>query len=534
MPGSGAILGIKALKLAPFASRYSVSGMVCAVDHLAAGAGIAMMRAGGSSADAAVAASAVLAVTNQHMCGMGGDLFAVVHSDGLPPVALNASGRAGSGADPDALRSEGHAVMPLTSDIRSVPVPGCVDGWLELHGRFGRLALAQVLEPARLYAAEGFAAAPGLVEAVGRVAGLPGADDFRGALMPGAIIRRPGVARVLSAIAQQGRAGFYCGEFGEGLFSLGKGEYTAEDLETPCSDWVAPLSVDAFGARIWTAPPNSQGYITLAGAWIADGLDLPRDTRDPLWAHLTIEAARQAAFDRDDVLHEQADGDWLVSPQRLAARRGAISRDKVAPARGNYARGDTVYLCAIDEDRLAVSLIQSNASEFGALLAERNTGIFLQNRGAGFSLQIGHPAEYRPRRRPPHTLSPTLVTSRDNRLRAALGTMGGDAQPQILLQLLGRILRSKEAVGDAVAAARWVLSSAQKGGGVDTAPLEHVELEPMTPTSWTGQLQARGHLVATSRSHGQQFGHAQVIACLDGCLEGASDPRSLSGAAAGY
>src|SRR5881397_3098675 len=135
--------------------------MVCAVDHLAAQAGVAMLRAGGTAADAAVAASAVLAVTTQHMCGMGGDLFALVHTGtGGPVECLNASGRAGSGADPERMRAAGHTVMPLRGAIESVPVPGCVDGWEALHERFGRLALAEVLEPARALAADGFPASP--------------------------------------------------------------------------------------------------------------------------------------------------------------------------------------------------------------------------------------------------------------------------------------------------------------------------------------------------------------------------------------
>src|SRR5437660_8658675 len=124
------------MRLAPFFTRYAGNGMVCAVDHLAAQAGLGMLRAGGSAADAAVAASAVLAVTSQHMCGMGGDLFALVHAAHGPPAALNASGRAGSGADPDRARAEGLTMLPLRGDIRSVPVPGCVDGWLILHQRF--------------------------------------------------------------------------------------------------------------------------------------------------------------------------------------------------------------------------------------------------------------------------------------------------------------------------------------------------------------------------------------------------------------
>src|SRR3954465_4956532 len=139
---------------------HAPGGMVCSVDHLASSAGVAMLRAGGSAADAAIATSAVLAVTTQHMCGMGGDLFALVHHRRGAPEPLNSSGRAGSGADPDRLRAEGHTEMPFRGDIRSVPVPGCVDGWLALHERHGRLPLADVLGPARDYAAGGFAASP--------------------------------------------------------------------------------------------------------------------------------------------------------------------------------------------------------------------------------------------------------------------------------------------------------------------------------------------------------------------------------------
>src|SRR5438445_5836474 len=293
------------MRLAPFFTRYAGNGMVCAVDHLAAQAGLGMLRAGGSAADAAVATSAVLAVTTQHLCGMGGDLFALVHSPGgTEPVALNASGRSGSGADPDRLRAEGHTEMPLFGDIRAVPVPGCVDGWLALHERFGRLPLADVLAPARDYAANGFPASPFLAAVASRVAELPGGDAFRAATHPGAVVRRSGVARALDAIVDSGRDGFYGGEFGKGLIDVGNGEYDAGDLASVNADWVTPISVDAWGHRVWTIPPNSQGYLTLASAWIAAGLPLPQDADDPLWAHLLVEAARLASYDRDDVLHE--------------------------------------------------------------------------------------------------------------------------------------------------------------------------------------------------------------------------------------
>lgn len=509
--------------------------MVCAVDHLASQAGLWMLRQGGNAVDAAVSASAVLAVTTQHMCGMGGDLFALVHERGMSaPAVLNASGRSGSGADAERLRTEGHGAMPVNGDIRSVPIPGCVDGWLALHGRFGRLPLGDVLAPAIEYAEDGFPASPLLAAVSFVVADLPGGADFRCISQAGQKVSRPGVARSLRAVVADGREGFYGGEFGEGLLALGQGEYEPGDLSQPLADWVDALGLDVWGRRLWTVPPNSQGYLTLAASWIASGLPLPNDPDDPMWAHLTIEAARQASYDRNDVLHEGADGRALLDPARLASRRDAISIERAGDLGGSHAPGGTIFLCAVDADRMGVSLIQSNASGFGANIAEPSTGIFLQNRGIGFSLEPGHPAEYGPGRRPPHTLSPALVTAGGGDLEMVIGTMGGDAQPQVLLQLLCRVLHGNEAVGDAVAAPRWVLESIDEASGFRTwSNRGHVRvaLEPTAPPAWAEGLRHRGHEIRIT--HGN-YGHAHAIACRADHLEGASDPRALAGEAAGY
>src|SRR4051794_32889934 len=267
--------------------------MVASVDHLASAAGVGMLQRGGPAADAAVAASAVLAATAPHLCGMGGDLFALVHDGGDDgPAALNASGRAGSGADPIQLRLEGHDVMPFAGDLRAAPVPGCVDGWLALHGRFGRLPLATVLEPAIVYAASGFPASPLLSGMAAQLRGVPGAEDLTGDghLRHGDLVRRPGVALSLEAIVAEGRAGFYQGVFGEGLIEIGAGEYTAADLATPLADWVAALHVRVWDHDVWTIPPNSQGYLTLLGSAIAEELPLPDSPDDGLWPHLLVEA----------------------------------------------------------------------------------------------------------------------------------------------------------------------------------------------------------------------------------------------------
>lgn len=525
--------------LQPVPARYATRGMVCAVDHLGAGAGVEILRRGGTAADAAVATSAVLAVTTQHMCGLGGDLWAVVHpGPGRDVVALNASGRVGSGADADRLRAEGHREIPAFGHPAAVTVPGCADGWLALHARFGRLPIGEVLAAARSYAIEGFPASPGLVAAFGRVAHLTEAEDFRveGGLCPGAVVRRAGVARALDAIATGERSAFYRGEFGEGFLAVTAGLHTPGDLDRPQADWVAPVGADAWGHRIWTAPPNSQGYLTAAAAWIAGGLDLP-DPGDPRWAHLLIEAARQAAHDRLLVLHEGADPAELLDGDRLRSRRDAIDEEKAsllgAPARS----GDTIALCAVDADRMGVSLVQSNASGWGSGIVVPGSRIFLHNRGQGFSLEPGHPAEYGPGRRPPHTLCPTLVTRPDGALRAVLGTMGGDAQPQILLQLLARLLLADEDPGSAVAAGRFALGAPGPSDGFDTwraAGRVRVYLEGHAPPGWAAGLRRRGHDVAVDPAWDDSFGHAHVIDAGGAALAGGSDPRATSGAVEGW
>ena len=533
----------------PLTTHYAPTGMVCSVDHLASSAGVAVLRAGGSAADAAIATSAVLAVTTPNMCGMGGDLFALVHREVGPPMALNASGRAGSGADADRLLADGHSVMPFTDDIHSVPVPGCVDGWLALHERFGRIALADVLTPAIGYARDGFPVSAFLAAMLPLVLGRPGADDFTDAggrrLRAGDRCRRPGLARAMAAVIVDGRDGFYGGEFGDGLLAIGGGEYTTADLAESQADWVDALGRRVWGADVWTMPPNSQGYLTLAAALIAEGLDLPADPDDPLWAHLLTESARQAGADRPDRLHEGADADALLAtsgPTGLDARRDRIDADRTSDLRPPTTDGGTIHLCAVDGDRMGVSLIQSNASGFGSLLFEPSTGINLHNRGIGFSVEPGHPARYGPGRRPPHTLSPALVTRPDGSLRAVLGSMGGDAQPQIVLQLLARLLQAGQTPAQAVQSPRFVLANHGGSHGFDTwtgpGPVG-VDVEADAPPGWRPGLEARGQSVREVPSSNHGMGHAHLIEVGPttvgaAALGAASDRRAGAGAAIGY
>lgn len=503
------------MTLAPYGTRYGAEAIVCTVDQLAAQAGIEALRAGGSAVDAAVAASAVLAVTQQHQCGLGGDLLALVHRPGdAAPLALNASGRAGSGADPQRLRLAGAAQMPVTGDPACAPVPGCVDGWLALHERFGRLALADVLAAAIGHARNGFAASEALAEAAVALEGVDGADDFTasGPLAAGQVVRRPGVARALEAIVRSGRRGFYEGEFGEALLELGGGEYTSADLESGQADWVSPLAVEAFGRRLWSLPPNSQGYLLLRAAAIASGLSLPApDSSD--WAHLLIACSREAASDRDLTWHESADGEALIAPERVAAMRARVASNAGTGAlAASPVPGGTVSLCVVDRDRLAVSMLQSNFLSWGSMLFVPGFGVPLHDRGSCFSLAPGHPAEYGPGRRPPHTLAPALVTGASGSvLEAALATRGGHIQPQILLQLLARVYGAGETPGQAMAAGRWADSA------------DGVLVEGHAPEAW---LAPGGFSARRTPPYDDVFGHAQLVVVRDDGLWGASDPRS--------
>lgn len=509
--------------------------MVASADQLATQAGMAALAAGGTAVDAAIATNAAIAVTGPHLCGMGGDLFALVHQHGHVH-ALDASGRAGSGADAARLRAEGHHTMPFRHDVRTVTVPGCVDGWCALHERFGRLPLAQVLAPAIRLAEHGFPASPLLVGSLALV------DDrarehlhelAAQARRPGDLVRRPGVARALRSIATEGRDAFYLGEFGDGLLQLGDGWFTPDDLAVPRPGWVSPLSRPLYGHVVHTMPPSSQGYLVLGAAALAEQLGVPADPDDPAWAHLLVEAAKAAGRDRPAVLHDRADGGALV--EQIARRTAEIDQTRAAVVAAPQRSGDTTYLCAVDADRTGVSLIQSNASGFGSWLVEPSTGINLHNRGLGFSLEAGHPAELAPGRRPPHTLCPTLVTNTDGSLRAVVGTMGGDAQPQILLQLLTRLFHHGQSPAAAVHAGRWVLHGPTTG--FDTWTGEggpYVVLEGHVPESWRGHLGGLGHRLAATPSWSSDVGHAHAIVVGDdGVLVGAADPRARVGSVAG-
>ena len=508
--------------------------MVASADGLATQAGLSILAQGGNAVDAAIATNAAIAVTGPHLCGMGGDLFALVHHQGRVEC-LNASGRSGGGASAAALQAEGHSVMPFRHDVRTVTVPGCVDGWAALHERFGTLPMAALLAPAIALAHDGFPASPLLVGSLTRLdpQGREALHELaEQAHRPNDRVRRPGTAAALRAIADGGRAAFYEGDFGRGLLQLGDGWFTEADLARSQADWVTPLQATAWGVDLFTVPPNSQGYLTLGAAALAGNLELPADTGDEWWAHLLIEAAKVAGFDRPAVLHAAADGDSLLAA--IAGRAHLLDHDRAAdwPMQSNP--GDTTYLCTADQHGMGVSLIQSNASGFGSWLVEPTTQINLHNRGLGFSLADGSPALLAPSTRPPHTLSPALAM-RDGQLAAVFGTMGGDAQPQILLQLAARLFHQHQSPAVAMHAGRWALTGPVTGFDTWTAPTGPiVEIEGNAPSHWAAELADRGHRTSVLAPFDSAFGHAQIIMRDgNGFWAGATDPRARVGSVAG-
>ena len=515
-------------------TRFATDGAVAAANHLASSAGAGIMQRGGNAVDAVIAAGAVMAVVAPEACGLGGDLWAVIARTGEVPVALNASGRSGSGADPERLRAEGRREMPFQHDVRAVTVPGFVDGLIGLHARFATRELDELLAPAHRLAETGFPVSSSLADR-----SLALTADQREAMFGqrdgprvGRRLRLPRLADVLSTVAGSGRAGFYTGSVGRALVELGAGEFSEEDMSAVNADWVEPIEIRAFGSRLWTAPPNSQGYLALASAWIADQVGVPEDPDDERWAFVLVEAARLAAFDRIDALHEHADGRGLLAPERLGPRASAVGAHASEGLADVYRGGGTTCICAVDRDRTGVSLIISNGAGFGSHLTLADHQIFLHNRGLGFSLAPGHPAEYGPRRRPPHTLTALAVTDDDFTFEAVLGTMGGDAQPQIVLQLLARVLAGGESTEAAMEAPRWMLTrdDASPFGVWNREGLPTVAIERSAPAGWASGLRRRGYDVAEMPAGDPGFGHAQLIrATSDGLLSAASDSRAPAG-----
>lgn len=503
--------------------------------HMASQAGIDIMAKGGNAVDASIAINAVLGVVAPDTCGPGGDLFALVHKPGMvAPRTLNASGRAGSGISAHDLRDMGHGEIPLQSRW-SITVPGCVDGWHSLSEELGNLTVAECLAPAIDIARTGFPVSVELAEALVRIQDLIADQASAAPLYPngepaasGSSITRERLAETLEAVASGGRHAFFEGDVARGIVEASGGAITPDDLAVNQAEWIVPASIDIFGRTAWTIPPNSQGYLTLATLWIFEHLDAPTDPGDPLYQHLLIESYRSVAWERAQYVSDPATApltsEELLNPNRLAQIAATVSADSAGRwPRPRRAPSGTAFMAASDTEGMAVSFIQSNYWGIGSGLSAGGTGVFLQNRGAGFNLIQGHPNEYTPGRRPMHTLAPTLWT-RDGSLELVLGTRGGDQQPQYLAQFGAHHFHAGLCTDDSQLLPRWSMN--QPEPGTDSS----LTVEPRFSTPTVAGLHERGHSVSDGPAWNAGFGPISAInVARDN--KASADPRVSTSAA---
>ena len=520
-------------------------GAVAAPHHAAAQAGLSMLQRGGSATDAAIAANAVLAVVYPHMAGLGGDLFALVWDASARELfGLNASGRSGAAATIDWFKSRGHDSIPSRGPLACVTVPGAVDGWWQLHQRSGRLAWDALLEPAIELATEGFAVPESLAAwSIPNAQVLDADPTARATFSPngrplqmGERLAAPALGRTLQQVARGGPDVFYRGEIAEKIcayLQASGGLLTPDDFAANASTPVSPITAPYRGHTAAQLPPNTQGFAALEILGILDGLDIPAlGDSTAAYVHTLAEAARLAFEDRDRYL---TDPDFLDIPldQLLSPVRAAELRARLDPARKGSPEaaptgGGTCYLCAVDRDGNAVSLIQSVFFDFGSGMVAGDTGLLMQNRGSFFSLDPAHPNRLEPRKRTFHTLIPAMLLAGDEPA-LIYGTMGGEGQPQTQAALVTRVLDFGHDVQRAVDAPRWLYG---RTWGTQSAALS---LEASFGPEVAERLAAMGHDVRVVPTWSDTMGHAQAIQ-IDrqrGVYWAAADPRG-DGAAAGW
>lgn len=541
---------------------WAPRGMVATSHPLAAQAGLEILRAGGTAADAAVAVSAVLGVVEPMSTGIGGDLFALYWDAQSKQVsALNASGRAAAAASLEELHRLGYREMPLYSG-HAVSVPGTVAGWNDLLARHGRMSLADVLQPAIRYAEGGFPVSELIAIAwasqVAKLLRTPGWNGneadmsqpsghellIRGrAPRAGELMRLPTLAETLHGIAAEGPDYIYRGEFAHRLSAHVRrygGWITPEDLAAHTNTWETPITGTYRDVTLYECPPNGQGLAAILALNLANGFDL--DTiGEADRVHILVECMRLAfadvqqwVCDPDQVEIPLAD---LCSPAYADRRRSRIDRWHAAQhvPYGDPGHGaDTVYLCVVDARGNACSLINSLYMGFGSGLVVPGTGVVLQNRAALFSLDPTHPNALAPRKRPYHTIIPGMTT-RNGELHMAFGVMGGFMQPQGHVQVLVNLLDLGMSPQQALDMPRWMLH-AQGGGMGAQEPGGLLLVEEGWSFATLAELARRGHRLAPVDGFGRSvFGGGQIIMRDpdSGALVAGSDPRK-DGCAVGY
>ncbi len=508
-------------------------GVIATSQPLASAAGLDVLRHGGNAIDAAVTAAAVLAVVEPTMTGPGGDVFAIVYDAKSKTLrGLNSSGRAGSGADADALLAAGVTTMPGEGG-RAVTVPGAVAGWAELLERHGTIGLKAALAPAVSYARDGYPVAEIVADQWERAVDVVSDDPSAAAVfLPGGraprhgeIFRNPDLAKTLEEIGEGGRDAFYEGRIGAAIVAGVRqrgGFLTEADLANHVANWVEPIRTNYRGYEVCEMPPNTQGFVALEMLNILEGYDIASMGHNSAeYLHALVEAKGIAFADRSTHLadpgHVPASVlDALISKDYAAARRRDINprRTVPQPAPGSFDgrdHGDTVYLAAADGQGNAISLINSLFGSFGSGVVAPGTGVVLHNRGAGFTLQPNHPNRLAPGKRPLHTLVPAFIM-KDGKPLMPFGVMGGDNQAQAHAQIVVNLVDFGMNVQDAGDAAR--VRHGEEGLAVESAIGERVR----------AALKERGHRLIDGR--GLMGGYQAVMIDPEtGVLMGGSDPR---------
>ncbi|MBK1666189.1 gamma-glutamyltransferase [Rhodospirillum rubrum] len=529
-------------------SRLARRGMVSAPHHLAAQAGLEILREGGNAIEAMIAAASACAVLYPHMTGIGGDGFWIIHEPGRPPLSIDASGAAGAGASLAAYRERGLARVPIHGPLAACTVAGALSGWqsaLDVSSRWGgRLPLSRLLGEAVGYARDGFAVSHSQERALRRLlGGLKDQPGFAAQFLEadgrvpraGALQRNRPLAETLEALAADGLDSFYRGAVGQKVAAALKAvgaPVTAGDLARHRSIRRRPLTLALDSAVLHTTPPPTQGLTTLMliGLFQRAGL---RDAEGAAFVHAMVEAAKVAYRVRDakicDPRHMGVHPATYLSAQVLDGLAGEIAQGGGAPTPALSAAGDTVWMGAVDGEGRAVSFSQSLCHAFGSGVMLGDTGILWHNRGVAFSL--GDPAvnPLVPGRKPIHALNPLLARLRDGRT-LVFGTMGGDGQPQTLAAIFARHVLFGQDPQAAISAPRWLLTGGP--GGRDGLPLAALRLESRFDPRVVEGLRTLGHCVTLTDAFDEAMGHAgALIRHPDGTIEGAFDPRSDGGLA---
>jgi len=537
-----------------FATRSEIigtHGMVAASQPLATQVGVDILKKGGSAVDAAIAVNAALGLMEPTSCGIGGDLFAIVWDNKTQKLyGLNASGPAPLALNLEYFKKQGLKGVPYHGPLPWT-VPGCVDGWFELHKKFGKLDMKTILQPAADYAENGFP----LSELISyywqrSVMLFKEYENFQKLYAPGGkllqkgdIFKNPELAKTLRLIAAKGRDAYYKGEIARALAAYSQkvgGFFQMKDFEDFHAEWVEPLSVNYKGYDVWELPPNGQGIAVLQMLNMLKSFDLESMGHNSAeYLHALVEIKKIVYEDRArfyaDPRFARVSIKRLLSDEYAAERLKFFNPDRanrnIPAGDGILEKGDTVYLTVVDKDFNAVSLIQSNYSGFGSGMVPDGLGFCIQDRGQLFSLEEGHPNVIAPGKRPFHTIIPAMVTKNGTPV-FTFGVMGGDMQPQGHIQVLLNIIDFGMNIQEAGDAARFYhTGSSEPDYGTMTAGGE-LHLESGVVPEVVRTLMGKGHQIVGD--HGGYGGYQGIwIDHERGVLIGASESRK-DGCAIGY